>query len=478
MTRARLDGLYLMLIGSLTFLLLGIVLENAAHSSLVDFRTLYYPARCLIQHHDPYKQNEVSRVYQAEGVSGSTDNEKVVQIETQNVYPPTVFTFTLPFAMLPWGPAHLLWMALTIGSLIFASFLIWNLGADFAPIVSGVLVGFLLANSELLVITGNAAGIAISLCVVAVWCFFRERYIPVGILCFAVSLAIKPHDTGLVWLFFLLAGGVYRKRALQTLLTTVAISLPAVLWVWHLAPHWIQEMHSNILAYSVHGGINDPGLASSGGHGLDMLISLQTVASVFWENPRIYNLVTWLICAPLLLLWAFVTLRFHPSPKRTWLALAAIAALTMLPVYHRQLDAKLLLLTIPACAMLWAEGGRIGRLALLVTSVGITLTSDIPWALFLAFISNLHLPATRLCGQMVMAVQVFPIPLILLLMGVFFLWIYMSRSSIPSASKSTGASSGSAAAPLHFDAGADLKRTLGYVTSGAGAISGGKSERA
>jgi hypothetical protein len=191
----------------------------------------------------------------------------------------------------------------------------------------------------------------------------------------------------------------------------------------------MQEMHSNILAFSAHGGMNDPVLASAGGHSLDILISLQTVISVFWDDPRFYNLVTYLICAPLLLLWAIVTLRSRPSAKRTWLALAAIAALTMLPVYHRQLDAKLLLLTIPACAMLWAEGGRIGRFAFLVNAAGLILTGDFSWAIFIAVTSALHLPATGLTGRMLMAVNVFSAPLILLVMGIFYLWVYARSSS-------------------------------------------------
>jgi hypothetical protein len=374
-------------------------------------------------------EGEVLRIYRAEGGDRPSDTAMVRQIATQNVYPPTAFSFTVPFAMLPWGPARMLWMTLTVGSFIFASFLIWNLGANYAPILSGALIGFLLANSEILIVTGNAAGIVVSLCAVAVWCFLRERFVPAGILCLAVSLAIKPHDTGLVWLYFLLAGGVYRKRALQTLLAAVAISLPGVLWVWQVAPHWMRELHSNILAFSVHGGINDPGLASTGGHGLDMLISLQTAISVFRDDPRIYNPASYLICAPLLLLWAFVTLRSRPSLARAWLALAAIAALSMLPVYHRQVDAKLLLLTVPACAMLWAEGGLIGWFALLVNTAGFVLTGDIPWAILLGFINNSHLPATGLSGQILMAVQVFPAPLILLVMVIFYLWVYVRRCS-------------------------------------------------
>jgi hypothetical protein len=431
MTRARLDGLYLMLLGSLVFLLMGGAMKNANSSPSSDFMALYYPARCMLQHGDPYKVNDVLRVYQADRENHPSDAADVRQIATQNPYPPTVFALSLLFAMLPWGLAHFLWMTLCVGSFIFASFLIWNLGATYAPTLSGALIGLLLANSELLVITGNAAGIAISFCVVAAWCFLRERYVPAGILCFALSLAIKPHDTGLIWLYFLLAGGIYRKRAWQTLLATVALTLPALLWVWHVAPQWMREMQANILAFSVHGGINDPSIASAGGRGLDILISLQAVTYAFWKDPRIYNLVSYLICVPLLLVWMFFTLRVHPSPRRAWLALAAIAALTMLPVYHRQLDAKLLLLTVPACVMLWAEGGRIGRLALLVNAAGFILTGDFSWAIFIAITSALRLPATGLMGRMVMVVNVFSAPLILLVVGVFYLWVYLRSSSAP-----------------------------------------------
>jgi uncharacterized membrane protein (UPF0136 family) len=427
MTRKRLDGLYLLLLGGAAFVLLGAALENASRFPMIDFKGLYYPARCLLQHSDPYAGSAVLRIYQTEGTDHHLDTPGVQQVVTRYVNFPTTFSLTAPVAMLAWRPAHLLWMALIVGSLIFASFLIWCLSADYDSIVSGALIGFLLANSELLVITGNMAGIAIALCVVAVWCFLRERFVPAGILCLAVSLACKPHDAGLVWLYFLLAGGVYRKRALETLLATVAVSLPAALWVWNVAPNWMQEWRSNLLMFSAHGALNDPGLNSTGAHGVGMIVSLQEAVSALWDDPRVYNPVSYLICAPLLLVWAIVTLRSRPARREFWLGLAAIAALSMLPVYHRQMDTKLLLLTVPACAMLWDEGGLIGWLALLVNSAGFVLTGDCPWSIILGLICNMHLPSTRLTGQIVTAVEVFPIPLILLVMGVFYLWVYVRR---------------------------------------------------
>jgi len=323
----------------------------------------------------------------------------------------------------------MLWMTLTVGSLVFASFLAWDLGANYSPILSGALIGFLLANSQVLMILGNPSGIAISLCVAAVWCFVRERFVPAGILCLALSLAVKPQDAGLVWLYFLLAGGVYRKRALQTLLAAVAISLPCVLWVWRVAPHWMQELHSNVSAFAVHGGLNDPGFAATGGRSLDMLVSLQTAVSFFRDDPRIYNPVSYLICGLLLLLWAVAILRSRSSPRKAWLAIAVIAPLSVLPVHHHLYDAKLLLLTVPACAMLWAEGGLIGRLALLVNTAGLVLTGDLSWAIYFGLTNNLYLSRGGMSGQILTAVQVFTVPLILLVMGVFYLRVYLRRTS-------------------------------------------------
>jgi hypothetical protein len=428
MTKARLDGLYLMLLGAAVFLSLGALLASTSPIEMVDFRVLYYPARCLMHHCDPYNESELLRFSSAEQGGRPEDVAKAREV-MRYIYLPTAFSFTVPFSMLPWGVAHFLWMALIAGSLIFSSFLMWTIGADHAPILSGILVGFLLANSEMLVITGNTAGIAISLCLVAVWCFVRNRFVAAGIVCLAVSLVVKPHDTGLVWLFFLLAGGTHRKRALQTLLLTVALSLPALLWVGHVAPHWMGELHSNIVEYAAPGNLNDPGVASSGAHGLGMLVSLQAIFGILWDNPRFYDPASYLVCAPLLLLWVIVTLRSRFSYARAWLALAAIAPLTLLPVYHRQQDTKLLLLTIPACAILCAEGGRVGKLALLINAVAFFLTAELPWAFLLAFIGHLPPPATSWARAIEIAVQVFPIPLILFATGIFYLWVYVRRGS-------------------------------------------------
>jgi hypothetical protein len=156
-----------------------------------------------------------------------------------------------------------------------------------------------------------------------------------------------------------------------------------------------------------------------------MVIDLQSVISVFRDDPRIYNPASYLVCGVLLLVWSLHTLRSRFSQANAWLALAAIVPLTMLISYHRAYDAKLLLLTVPACAMLWAEGGPIGWIALLVNTVGMMVTGDIPSAILIILFNRLHLGAAGIFGKLLTVVLMRPAPLILLAMSIFYLWVYL-----------------------------------------------------
>ena len=425
MTRRRRTALVWLLLCCGISVFWGSSIERVSPYGLFDFRGIYYYARCLLQHSDPYKTGEPLRVYLADG---GVSSGVLPDILSLNMYLPTSFIISVPFAMLPWGPAHIFWMAFIAGSLFLAAFLMWNLAGDSSPGISLFLICFVLANSEILMKSGNPAAIAVGLCVMAAWCFLEERFVPAGILFLAVSLAIKPHDSGLVWLYFLLAGGVYRKRALQTLALTVALSLPAVLWVTSVAPHWMQELRSNLQAASAPGGPLDLGPDSAiSGSCPSMIINLQSTISAFRNDPRFYNSVSYLVCGTLLLIGAIHTLRARISRRGAWLALAAVVPLTMLVTYHRCYDAKLLLLTVPACAMLWAEGGPLRWIALLVNTAGIVFTSDIPLEIISVAVGNRHVATAGLSAETLTAVLLRPTPLILLAMGIFYLWVYLRR---------------------------------------------------
>jgi hypothetical protein len=201
----------------------------------------------------------------------------------------------------------------------------------------------------------------------------------------------------------------------------------------------MQEMYSNNLVDLLPGGASNPGPNSANsGSGPSMIINLQSAIYVFSDDPRIYNSVSYLVCGALLLVWSVCTLRARFSPERAWLALAAVVPLTILVTYHRPYDAKLLLLTIPACAMLWAAGKPIRWVALLVSTAGIVATADIPLTILLILSRNLHISTVKLSGQMLTVMLTRPAPLILLVMGIFYLWIYARCASAADAAARPG----------------------------------------
>ena len=138
--------------------------------------------------------------------------------------------------------------------------------------------------------------------------------------------------------------------------------------------------------------------------------------------------VSYLICAPLLLVWALATLRKRFSQHSACLGLAAIAALSMLPLYHRLHDTGLLLLTIPASAILWAKGGATAWLALLFTGAGAVLTGDLALQILAVYSMHLRESHSGLLGQTLTLVLTRPVPLILLITGIFYLWVYVRHA--------------------------------------------------
>jgi hypothetical protein len=419
----RRDGLILLFLGALAFVILGIGWQRISPIEMGDFKVVYYGARCLIQNGDPYNERDVSRVYHAEERELPFDSEMDTQAITRFFYPPTAFLFTVPFAAMGPGAGKILWLVLSAGSLILAAILTWDLAAAFAPVLSGAMLGFLLANSFWLFMIGNSAAIAVSFCIIAAWCFFRERFALAGILCLAISLAVKPNDAGLVWLFFLLAGGTLRKRALQTAAVFVALSLPVVLWVTHAAPHWPQELKANMSSFTGVGGMADPAATGMAGRNMDSVVELQSAVSIFFSEPGAYNLITYGICLPLVLVWAFLTLRMKAGRSRNWLALAVIAPLTMLPSYHLQHDAKLIMLCIPACAMLWAKRGWIGWISMLITGAGIVVNGDLFSGARVLLTRPFIVPKPNFTSRLTTVLLTRQAPLMLMAMAVFFLVI-------------------------------------------------------
>lgn len=422
------DGLMWVLLSIAISILWGISIGRGGNA-WIDFRAVYAGTRCLIHEHNPYHVSDLAREYLSEDGQRPPDTPFNLQAITLYVNVPTTFVIVAPFALLSWGPAHILWMLATGGAFILAIALMWSAGAKHARGPSTFLACILAINCASIFAAGNTAGIVVGLCGIAVWCFLENRFVRMGVLCLGISLAVKPHDAGLVWLYFLLAGGAYRKQALQSLAITAAIGAAAVLWVWHVAPTWMHDWSANLAAISARGGMNEPGPNSFSGHSVYTIVDLQAALSIFRDDPGFYNLASYVFCGTLLLVWGIWTLRTRVSIAKAWLALAAATAFTLLITYHRPWDAKLVMLAIPPCCMLWAERGRVGKIAFAITTAAALFAGDVPLAVFKTIGDSLHVNRGGFGGQLASVVLLRPESIALVAMGIFYLWTYFRSAA-------------------------------------------------
>jgi hypothetical protein len=206
--------------------------------------------------------------------------------------------------------------------------------------------------------------------------------------------------------------------------------MPALIWVSSNTPGWTRELSANIQTISVKGGYNDPGpSAYNFDHPqapINASINLQAALSVYEDDPRFYNPLSYIVSGGLILLLLIRIAGAAFTQKSAWIALASLAALTMLPVYHRGYDARLLLLAVPACALLWGDN-RWKWTALVLSTIAITATATLPAIAATAVIPFAFL-ALRGTAPLLLAQLA---PLSLLALGVFYLCVYWQMTSVP-----------------------------------------------
>jgi hypothetical protein len=186
-------------------------------------------------------------------------------------------------------------------------------------------------------------------------------------------------------------------------------------------------MRSNLVTSSARGDINDAGPDALGGHSASSIIDLQSLLSLVRDTPAFYNPATYILCGTLLLAGFLTAPKSRHSTGQIFLALAWIVPLSMLITYHRPYDAKLLLLTIPACAMLCKQPSPIRLLAPAFTAASILFTGDIPLAI-LSLITQ-HPPGAPSHPAVVLASHA--APLVLLATAIFYLRIASTVNAQP-----------------------------------------------
>jgi Glycosyltransferase family 87 len=400
--------------------------------SLMDFRIAYSGARCFVHQQDPYNQSNLYQCFvKSSGEVPHTEAEKyTIDFETRYFYFPSTFAVSVPLSLIPFKYVQVLWVLMNALGFVLAAFLMWELAAENAPLLAGIFLGFYLLNSINYISLGNPVGVAVGFCVIAAWCFLRERFILGGVVCMTISLLIKSHDSGLIFIYFLLAGGMARKRAVQTLTTVIACLLPVAFWLMRVSPHWLSELHANLNSAIGPGGVDDPGPSGVLTRGAAMLTDLQSIFCLIRDDPTFYNFASYAVCGVLLLAWGAMSLRSHQQRERMFLLLAAGAALTMLPFYHRQYDAHLLIIAVPGLALLWSRQDKTKWVALVLTAAAFLATSDLVSVVYLEIFANLHLPTTGFAGTVHVALLSVPVPLILLATCCFYLYAARQAPSV------------------------------------------------
>jgi hypothetical protein len=420
--RRRIYGFLVVLAGCLFFAVRGYQNQKATLQAF-DFKPVYSSARCLIDGCDPYDSMQIQREFLSHG--GDPSDLRPFRPFNAN-YPPSALFLVIPLAKLPFGVACAIWSWIGIGLFCCAALCVADLCAGkYSLVVHCVLAAFV-ATSTMLIMLGQPAMMAISLAVIAVWCFLRGRFAWVGVLAFAVSLTFKPHVGALIWLLFLLASRgegsgeatrMFRRRALETLGVTLFLMAPGMLLAFHhpASAHWPQELHTNLVGIGARGNASDPGPTNIEAQAI---VSLQAVFSLVRDVPGFYNLAAYAVFVPLFGLWLYGVVRpVRAIEARNLLALAAAAALGFLPIYHRQYDTRLLLLMFPAVALLASNSRWVGRAAILLSVLATVTTSHQfvhagPWLAVHGF--PLTGPAWLLLFR--------PLPLTLLLLSGFFLY--------------------------------------------------------
>jgi len=437
--RQRLYGLCAVLLGCLFFAVRGYHDQTLALHSR-DFKPVYAGARCLIDGCDPYDSAVIERTFVEHGGDLS---DRVPFVRFNGTYPPSALFLVTPLALLPFGSANAIWLGMGIVLFWGAAWCMADLcGGRGALVVECVLAAFV-ATSTMLIMVGQPAMMSISLVVIAVWCLLRRRLIVLGMIAFVISLVIKPQMGALVWLFFFLApsrsGAVetltqearrgaawsYRRITLCVLGATLVLMAPGIMLAFHhpASANWPQELHANLIGISGHGNLCDPGPSNPDA---PSIANMQTIFSLVHDEPNFYNVGAISVFLPLFVVWVYGVRRPGVRTQNgEWagvavsdlMALAAAAALTFLPVYHRQYDTRLLLLMFPAVSVLAASSRWTGRIAVVLSVVATVTTSH----QFVHVGPLLEAHGWRLPGVVWLAFFR-PLPLTLLLLSCFFLY--------------------------------------------------------
>lgn len=326
----------------------------ALHDSC-DFVPVYTGARCLLHGCNPYVTSQLKQQYfQAGGIASEQPQWNLAV----PVYPPSTFLALVPLALLTYPVARLFWFLSNGCLFVTAAALILSMCPQSHRWFASILVSFILATSGILLYQGQPSALAISLLVIGIYIFHRDRFLLLGAILLALSLAVKPQIGGLIVLY-LIARGIHRRYAAAAMAgaLTLLLSGGLILSLHPSSINWTSDIHTNISTILKAGGSGDPRPANVSAIGYP---NLQAITSVFFHSAREYNAAAYAIFLVFLAVLVTALQRTKTNPETYLISIGALAVLSLTPIYHRSYDARLLLITIPAIVIVFHKRRFLG----------------------------------------------------------------------------------------------------------------------
>ena len=353
--------LHLLVVCIASVVLFAVGGARAFHASN-DFVPVYAGARCLIHGCDPYNPSQLEPEFFRAG--GRPSDLPSWEIDVP-VYPPSTFLALSPIALLRFPVARLVWFLLNGCLFATAAGLILSICPPPHRWLATVLVSFFVVTAAISLVLGQPAVFAISLVVIGSCLFLRGRFVSLGTFLFFLSLAVKPQIGGFIVLYFL-AQRIYWRYAAFALAGAAMLLLCASLILGHhpRSAAWASTLRGNLSATLSPGGSADPRPANPQAIGDE---NLQALTSIFIARAGQFNAAAYAIFLALYGVGMVVVLRAPRGPELHLVALGALSILTLMPVYHRFYDTRLLLLSVPAVVVVFQKRRVLGAVIAVLT---------------------------------------------------------------------------------------------------------------
>lgn len=349
-----------------------------------DFLPEVVQARAWVQGADPYRASELVGRYPKDAVQfeflakEAADGTLAAKRGLPSPYPLTNFVLLAPLSFLSWHTIHAVWLGVMLVSVAIAicsSLSLAGLRWDELPTYAYLAFVLSLAPIHTAIATGNVVLLTFALAMAGVWASTRNRRFAAGVL-IALAICLKP-SIGILFLAYYLV-----RREWAILLTgtglTVAVAAVGVVRLLFSGVHYAASYRSAVVAIMSRGAINDFTTANPMHY---QLLNLQMPLFSLLANTSFAQGTAWAFAAVLLAIWLRYSLRDH---GHCLLHLSTLAIVALLPVYHRFVDAALLVLPLcwvfsacaHGCRKLRFSAGLLAAIFLLPGPALLTILAD------------------------------------------------------------------------------------------------------